>query len=114
MKCGKEIDCPFQGNCPRWDQNRVFNQGRNSLINIKEEALVLLSRGAWGLDFLGIIQILLYGFISTPRFPLFPDGNYLSHMKSGEAGNSIDFIIWQLIEKILSLLFSDSTDKEYF
>ena len=76
--------------------------------------MVLLSRGASGLDFLEIIQILLYGFISTPRFPLFPDGNYLSHMKSGEAGNSIDFIIWQLVEKILSLLFSDSTDKEYF
>lgn len=38
----------------------------------------------------------------------------ISPMKSGEAGNSIDFIIWQLVEKILSLLFSDSTDKEYF
>lgn len=68
--------------------------------------MLLLSRGTWGLESLGINQILLYGPISIPRFPVFPDDNYLSHMKSGEADNSIDFVIWQLVEKILSLLFS--------
>lgn len=45
---------------------------------------------------------------------LFHSGNYLSHMKSGEAGNSIDFIIWQLVEKILSLLLAIQLIKNTF
>lgn len=62
--------------------------------------------GAWGIKLLEIFQILLYGPISIPRFLLFPDDNSFSYMKSGEADNSIDFVIWQLVDNILSTVFS--------
>lgn len=61
--------------------------------------------GNWGVELVKITQILLSGPISIPRFLFFHD-NSLSHMKSGEAINSMDFVIWRLVDKILSLVFS--------